>query len=952
MADISVVVTTEDVRVSDTPTVPTRFYFPSSGASDVSPAFDAAWNSSGSAVRRKLPLPGEHRTTAMATTTITSSATNPEKSLVAQYVSPPLRAQTLSGNLRGQFRALESAAGLNATLQIGVRVVSKDGATVRATLLAVGGTTTTATTPPELATSLTNRRLLTVGDVTPLVLTSYTCVDGDRLVIELGLNDKSVSTVQTGGISLGDDSTDLPENDTTTTAQNPWVEFDSTIRFQTEVEAVHVVDSGTTQLMNQGWVKANERDEIAAAIGLGSALFHQENLKLSDSSLTVVLNLGAIVTGENLKLADGPVTALLLEAGLARAVADENLKLADTTSQTLDPERGAPGDENVKLADSVTAMLVLLANVSEAIKCGDIGGGSTALIGVVHVVDGPPVAALVAPGALSSQAADENLKLADTVTASRDLTATLQEDVKLADAVTVSRGLTASAQEDLKLADSASRTLDPEETSHQEALKLADALSAALQWAVAVADETLKLADGAPGASLDPLQASASEALKLQDQVNSSAFLQASPTGEAVKLTDTLAASLDHLEAAPVDEVLFLAEAPVVAQPTVLNLVVQAENVRISDRVVILSAVITESLLLSDAGRSATQLIGTLRIQDGPVVAQLGSLLSAGPTETLKLADPVGAERTPFEVALQETLRLGWTESEAEYTQDEYLSVLDTVNASLMAPNDLSTFVAGEALRLADTPTARRDLEVAAPAEAVKLADAVTMSRDVEATPSEAAKLADSVTVARDLTASLAESLAVGDQTPVRILDPLERALVDEAVRVQDAETAVIGNEADLTSALQDEMLRLADTVTVSRGLDAAIGETLRIGEQQDFGFAEPLNVLVGAEALRVGDVMAPAITPMRAPIDSEDVSVSDAVSAVLAVPLVVAVEHASVGEDLLQVAMDLAVEIPGPDPIPIDAIAITDEALSGDVFTEQTLSGSAFSDERLRADL
>src|SRR4051812_29354377 len=108
MADISVLITQELAKLAEQLTVPTRIYFPSGTVPiepSTNPAFDAAWNTTGAAVRRKPVVDGRKKGTGAASVTVTSAATNPEKILLAQYVSQPLRAQTISGNIRGQFRA-------------------------------------------------------------------------------------------------------------------------------------------------------------------------------------------------------------------------------------------------------------------------------------------------------------------------------------------------------------------------------------------------------------------------------------------------------------------------------------------------------------------------------------------------------------------------------------------------------------------------------------------------------------------------------------------------------------------------------------------------------------------------------------------------------------------------------------------------------------------------------
>jgi hypothetical protein len=80
-----------------------------------------------------------------------------------------------------------------------------------------------------LATA-TNRSLMDVNEATSIALADMVLSHGDRLVFEFGFISSDISTSRQATIVFGDNSaTDLAENMTTTTANNPWIEFDSTI---------------------------------------------------------------------------------------------------------------------------------------------------------------------------------------------------------------------------------------------------------------------------------------------------------------------------------------------------------------------------------------------------------------------------------------------------------------------------------------------------------------------------------------------------------------------------------------------------------------------------------------------------------------------------------------------------------------------------------------------------
>ena len=196
----------------------TRFYLPSSGVAPISPAFNAGWDETGDAVRRTMSPTAI--ASAMATQDITAVA-SPGDTLFAQYVSAPLVAQTINAPIRCQARTAEALGTADAISRILVKVVSTDGSTIRGTLLTLADYSTGA----EWNTTLRNKTF--ADSDTP---TSVDALDGDRLVIEIGANHAAAAV--TLSMSFGDDSgTDLPLDETTTAANNPWIEFGQNIVF-------------------------------------------------------------------------------------------------------------------------------------------------------------------------------------------------------------------------------------------------------------------------------------------------------------------------------------------------------------------------------------------------------------------------------------------------------------------------------------------------------------------------------------------------------------------------------------------------------------------------------------------------------------------------------------------------------------------------------------------------
>lgn len=162
---------------------------------------------------------------------ISLSGTSGHFTAIRRSVSPILDVdQSISGTLKGQFLCREALATNDCTLAVAAKVIKPDG-TDRGVLLAVSASDDTSTTPPELSTTSTNRKLQDSAESATLTLSSVSALAGDRLVIEVGQRQASTATsfvpIHTGSSN----GTDLPEDNTTTTTNDPWVEFSQTITF-------------------------------------------------------------------------------------------------------------------------------------------------------------------------------------------------------------------------------------------------------------------------------------------------------------------------------------------------------------------------------------------------------------------------------------------------------------------------------------------------------------------------------------------------------------------------------------------------------------------------------------------------------------------------------------------------------------------------------------------------
>lgn len=200
----------------------TRLYLPSSSAAPViSPTADAAWEDT--SILARLLAVTTKSSTAMTTVAFTDANSVDRDVLFRQYIYGPIAAQTLSAQtLKFQIRAIETTTSNNMFTAIGVRII--DGIlTVRGTALAV-----TRDGVEVDAATLTNRQF-------SATTTQVISRDGDYVVIEIGTaGDPTGSSPHSSSLRIGDTAaSDLAEDDTTTTDNNPWVEFANTITLYT-----------------------------------------------------------------------------------------------------------------------------------------------------------------------------------------------------------------------------------------------------------------------------------------------------------------------------------------------------------------------------------------------------------------------------------------------------------------------------------------------------------------------------------------------------------------------------------------------------------------------------------------------------------------------------------------------------------------------------------------------
>lgn len=206
----------------------TRMYFRENGTVPITPAVDAGWESSASPFARKPMF-----TTTDAGDTLTTVAgftsTTAQDRCHRQFISLPMAAGIVfdtSVTYKCYVQVLEGASTDNVRSRLGMRILSRDGSTVRATPLAILDYSTAA----EWGTALRNKAFAN-GD---LGVSSYTTVAGDRLVVEIGHNDVAGTTPEGRSRWGSAGSADLGENETSTsTTERPWFETSVTITFET-----------------------------------------------------------------------------------------------------------------------------------------------------------------------------------------------------------------------------------------------------------------------------------------------------------------------------------------------------------------------------------------------------------------------------------------------------------------------------------------------------------------------------------------------------------------------------------------------------------------------------------------------------------------------------------------------------------------------------------------------
>lgn len=359
--------------------MPSRFYLPSTGAAPISPAFSSEWDlaTDGDRLAAVTTRIGSAMTTKALDDGSGVSTSNRDR-LARQYIYGPIVGNhTITGTIKGQVRCLSSSENFNLRSQLIVRAVAPNGSTFRGTLYA--GDTTTLTGDPANEwpiTTAANRYFPRGGSQS---VTSVSVFDGDYLVFEFGARSHAAVNFTLGSMIFGDDSgTDLPEDETTTAANNPWIELSYNLL---STPASATVSSGTMTLTGQA---------LTAGRVTGDATAVQGTMTLTGQDVVGRQAITAGMTKGDLTLAGQALSG-------ASATATANV----FTQATLTLE-GQDAQASWDAPDSVILTRALLTLTGKALSAANAESVAEILTGTLTMT-GQDVTGRSAVGAIANQ---------------------------------------------------------------------------------------------------------------------------------------------------------------------------------------------------------------------------------------------------------------------------------------------------------------------------------------------------------------------------------------------------------------------------------------------------------------------------------------------------------------------------------------------------------------------
>lgn len=159
-------------------------------------------------------------TTIASTTLAVDNSSSTATTCFGQFVSPALVAQTISGTVTGYARmSIANATGATVQSRVKITVINRAG-TVVATLVSM------TSGASNLTTTLTSYQILNAA-----AISSYSCADGDRICIEIGIGRSAGTTARNGTVSFGSSSATDISAAGSTTANNPVITFSGNLNF-------------------------------------------------------------------------------------------------------------------------------------------------------------------------------------------------------------------------------------------------------------------------------------------------------------------------------------------------------------------------------------------------------------------------------------------------------------------------------------------------------------------------------------------------------------------------------------------------------------------------------------------------------------------------------------------------------------------------------------------------
>lgn len=246
----------------------TRFYAssvyaPTNLGTTISPAFDSAWTSSSSMIRRTM---SPNKTGSGITTLFRTKSDSTRRNFgIVQLVSHPLEAGqniTTSDTVKAVFQSWQNASTADCSAKMSIRVFSQDGTTARATLLALDTSTTNLS---EWGTTATSHLFPRMGDADPVsTLQNYTTQDGDRIVCDIGwLCANTTFASSQGKISIGDPLTGSDYSFANNQAGDGyigWIEFSMNLVFKQMLlprrQRLSIMGAGTRRVSTSSVIPA------------------------------------------------------------------------------------------------------------------------------------------------------------------------------------------------------------------------------------------------------------------------------------------------------------------------------------------------------------------------------------------------------------------------------------------------------------------------------------------------------------------------------------------------------------------------------------------------------------------------------------------------------------------------------------------------------------------------